>query len=692
MSEQYSRLFALPNDLYTVGSPVVIAEGVFLRNNQTGNVLAKLKLRNVSLQRIKAVKVRVHPLDADGGALGEAKEHQYLDIHAPRGAEFGQKAAILLDNISAQNFSVDIAEVTFADDSVWTGHDSSWQPLPALIPLLSEAKDENLVTQYQLTYGNQCRYVPCEQEDLWFCACGAANHTEERTCYACGLEYAKLNAVQWAALQQASDQRLNEEKAAAEKQEADRKKKSRRKGAVVVFLMILLALAVAAAVFAVTVVIPAAKYDKAEKSLAAGDYDTAISVFRELDDYEDAPARVLDTYYRKAEALLAAGQYDEAIAVFAGLNDYKDAAARIPAAQYLKAEALLASALYDEAIDGFGALGAYEDAETRQKEAIYAKASALFANGDFLNAAAVFESLGNYSDSANQEKESRYQQGLVYLEAQDFDSADAIFKDLGNYKDSVAKRHRHQYTESVTLEPGHETPGVKTFVCVCEYSYTEEIAPVGHNYETSLTVEATCTEPGSVTYSCACGASYVEEVPVTDHTYTSKVTKAATCEKTGTRVYTCRCGASYSETIKATSHSYSEATCTAASKCKNCGKQQSPALGHTTSTGVCSRCGYNFFAAIYITNAEAGQNNSHKISLPKGTYEIAVSAYTQSAKPADATWSISSSQLSCNVSGSGQASVKKTFSVAKDVTGASLAFQCPSGEISSYLIVIAPVN
>ncbi|MBR5537115.1 MAG: tetratricopeptide repeat protein [Clostridia bacterium] len=692
MSEQYSRLFALPNDLYTAGSPVVIAEGVFLKNNQTGNILAQLKFRNIHHQRVKAVKVRVFSLDTDGCRLGAAKEHQYFDLSAPRGTEFGQKTAILLDGTSAQNFSVELAEVTFADDSVWTGDAGDWQPLPALTTLLDEAQDENLVTQYRMTYGKQCGYAPCSHEDLWFCACGAVNHAEERTCCNCGLEFAKLNAVQWTALKQAADRRLTEEQAVAQKQEAALKKKKRRKVTAVILALLILVLAAAAAFYAVEYYIPATKYAKAESHLAAGQYDEAIAVFTDLGDYQDAAARVPAAKYAKADACLAAGQYDEAIAVLIDLGDYQDAAARVPAAKYAKADACLAAGQYDEAISTFGELGAYNDSETRRAEATCAKAEALFANGDFLDAAALFASLDGYGNSEAREKESRYQQGIVYLEAQDFDSADAIFEALGTYKDSIAKRHRHQYTESVTTEPGHEAPGVKTFTCVCEYSYTEEIPPVGHTYETSLVVDATCTVPGSVTYTCACGASYTEEVPVTDHSYSSKVTKDATCEKSGTRVYTCSCGDTYSVTIKATSHSYSAATCTAAAKCKYCGKQQSPALGHTTTTGTCDRCGYNFTPTVYITNADTAVSNYHNVSLPKGKYKITVSVYTDSADPASVTWSVACQQISCNVSGSGRSSVTQTFQNAQDVANASLVFQCPSGGISSYFISIAPVN
>ena len=44
----------------------------------------------------------------------------------------------------------------------------------------------------------------------------------------------------------------------------------------------------------------------------------------------------------------------------------------------------------------------------------------------------------------------------------------------------------------------------------------------------------------------------------------------------------------------ACSHSYSPATCTEPQECSKCGETKGNALGHTTSTGTCTRCGVSF--------------------------------------------------------------------------------------------------
>ena len=70
----------MPENLYASGAPVVSAAGALLNDNQTGKVIAQLKMRNISTKSIKAAKVCIRPLDTVGNALGAEVEYQYLDL------------------------------------------------------------------------------------------------------------------------------------------------------------------------------------------------------------------------------------------------------------------------------------------------------------------------------------------------------------------------------------------------------------------------------------------------------------------------------------------------------------------------------------------------------------------------------------------------------------------------------------
>lgn len=117
MSERYKRLFALPENLHTEDAPVVIAAGALLKDNQTGRVMAQLKLKNVSEETIKSVKVSIQAFGKSGV---EAKEihYEYANISVKSGEEFGSKTPIEQNN-KILYYSAVITEVLFENGTAW---------------------------------------------------------------------------------------------------------------------------------------------------------------------------------------------------------------------------------------------------------------------------------------------------------------------------------------------------------------------------------------------------------------------------------------------------------------------------------------------------------------------------------------------------------------------------------------------
>ena len=117
------------------------------------------------------------------------------------------------------------------------------------------------------------------------------------------------------------------------------------------------------------VALPAVEYSKAEKLLASGDYDGAITAFEALGDYKDSADLRNESVYDKATALLASGDYDGAITAFEALGDYKDSSAMLVesanAKEYAQAEKLLAQGQTAEAAVAFARIAEYEDARER---------------------------------------------------------------------------------------------------------------------------------------------------------------------------------------------------------------------------------------------------------------------------------------------------------------------------------------
>lgn len=378
MSERYSKLFTLSENLYAVGSPVVIAAGALLKDNQTGKVLAQLKLRNIGKKTIKAATVCVEPLDTVGAPLEAPVTYQYLDLHADRDVDFGQKVPIALPNSATRAFSVSVVRVIFTDNSIWNTDNGEWKPLSRPKPL-DALGDSELAKQFRIEYGSVCENLLLEQKDLWYCVCGGVNRQEETNCHKCHKVLSELQAIDMEDVRKKKEERLAMERAEAEaariqaQQEAEiAKAKAKKIGKITAIVVV----AILVVVLATQVILSASKYHMAVGLMEAGQYDEAISAFVALDGYKDSADQISECNYLSAIALMDSQQYEEAIAAFETMKSYKDSTEQIKKceaaleelhmqAEYADAEALATSGKTAKAAIAFGALGDYQDARER---------------------------------------------------------------------------------------------------------------------------------------------------------------------------------------------------------------------------------------------------------------------------------------------------------------------------------------
>ena len=389
MSERYSRLFTLTENLYTVGSPIVIAAGTLLKDNQTGKIVAQLKLKSISNKTIKAIKIKLDLLDTAGNPLAESVEHDYLDLNVSRDVEFGQKNPVMVPNVKARSYTASVVEVVFVDRSIWTADGNAWEPLskPQLLCL-----DVELLKQYRIRFGQSSTYIPKEEKDLWYCTCGTLNHLGEG-CH-CGNSLFELQAVDMAELAEEKDARLAQEREVAEAKAAAEKaaiEVAKKKTAKILKIVIpIICTLIAFVILLNSVIIPNSKYNNAISLMEEGKFEEAIVAFEELDSYKDSAEQILKCEngmaaveqarieaemaekFARAEELLAAGDYDGAIAIFESLANYDGSSEGIAAAEegkleaaYRAAEALAENGKTAKAAIAFGKLLGYKDARNR---------------------------------------------------------------------------------------------------------------------------------------------------------------------------------------------------------------------------------------------------------------------------------------------------------------------------------------
>ena len=454
MSERFSKLFALPESLYCAGAPVMIAAGAIQKDNETGRVFGQLKLRNIQDKGIKAVKVSLSPFDTAGKPLGGPIEHQYLDLSAPRDGEFGTKSAIKLADAGTRAFTVSVAEVVFADGSVWAGADGAWESLTPPAPLEEVLEDAELVKQYRLKYGQDCKYQTKRERDLWLCACGAVNREGERLCHCCGKDPAILSGADLPALKEERDQRLAEEsKRAAEAKAAAEVQAKRMKKIALIAAPILLVVIIAGVLFSDYTKKNDA-YSAAAALLEEREFDDAMDAFAELGGFKDSKEMAEQgVAYEKALYLIQCAEEEDK----AGLK----------VSSKIKGEVKTEE---DEDGNKPSSAAPAQAGTTADGESRPSSAESSTAVKCYRKAKAILEKLNGYKDSAQKIQEvdaaidaaileADYQDAIALLEDQDDHSAAReAFEALGDYKDSKAYFEGFRWLRVALIEEEDEIP------------------------------------------------------------------------------------------------------------------------------------------------------------------------------------------------------------------------------------------
>ena len=336
MGETYTRLYSLPERLYTMGAPVVVAAGALLKDNRNGNIIVQLKIQNIYNKTIKAVTVKVASMDTVGRTLGEETEYQYLDLNVKRNEFFGQQVPIVVPDEQTRSYSVKVTEAVFDDNTVWTGNEI-WEPLEKPDPIEKKIANGELVRQYRIKYGKNSKYLLKQEKDLWFCTCGAINHESELSCCSCHIDRKKLEEFDMDALKKECDVRLEDERKERERKQAEAEVKAKKKQKKI--KMIVAGVAAAVAVAAVGAVIKdnldkKKLYNQAMALLEDGKYDDSIALFESLKGYKDSKEQIIDAEYQEAAKYEKAGEYEEALALYEELGDYKDSKEKYKEVEY----------------------------------------------------------------------------------------------------------------------------------------------------------------------------------------------------------------------------------------------------------------------------------------------------------------------------------------------------------------------
>ena len=463
---EFEQLFELKEYLYKEACPVVIKQGELLLDPESKSIYAVMTVKNIIDKVITSALMDIHVFDKANKEIEVLRDYQYFGLEAARDDEFGADTHISIISSTGYTFSVAVKRIVFNDETEWVGTPSLlFENLPRRVTLMEELEDEATVEQYQRNFCEKLaenkevtpQIVPAVYKDLWICACGEINHSEEEVCFACGAKYEPQkemidNRVQLAAdlteynrlqAELAEKARLEAERKAAEeaaaKAEAERKaaeeaerarlreiRRKRRNKIIAAITIPAVILAIIYAILHVTYIKPTMEYNAAKELVAAGKYDEAITAFTALNGFSDSEDAILDAKYKKAAATFNSGKYDEAIVLFNQIIDYKDSQAQIYEIEYEKALDVMDNGDYDMAIELFGNLSPNKDCSAEIEECWYLKGMAIVAE-DLDTAKTCYAELSSANYISDMQKAFCYK-GVELYTAENDKNAELYFE------------------------------------------------------------------------------------------------------------------------------------------------------------------------------------------------------------------------------------------------------------------------
>lgn len=258
------------------------------------------------------------------------------------------------------------------------------------------------------------------------------------------------------------------------------------------------------------------------------DYDTALALWQEIPDYEDAATQIQASWYGKGQQLLAAGSPLEAGEAFRNAGDYpgagdmvgvclyqaaedaygrtdyataityydmmpdtyEDVAAKRNACRYDWAKSSLKDKEYIQATSLLAQLpDDYEDVTTLRMEVIYREGGDLLKQKNWQAALDKFLQIPAYEDAQSQIKAARYGLAATLVNEKNWVSAIAQYEELGEYKSSARNLRSARYNYALSLFQEGKWAEAKTqFVLLEDYKDAADKAQEC-DYKTALAVE-----------------------------------------------------------------------------------------------------------------------------------------------------------------------------------------------------------
>ena len=189
---RYQTLVKSDVALCSEGCPIIIEASAIVNDTSKDQILAQLKLKNISDRKIIACKVSVEAFEVNGSVLNGVDGVSYLDLSAKQGDTFGTKTPIYLPDKITRIIKPSVTEIVYEDHEIWTPSGNEWKPIPEQDKV--QFADPELQKQFKMEAGGTSVFKPVLFDGFFRCSCGTINK-EGTKCYKCQNTYEKVASI-----------------------------------------------------------------------------------------------------------------------------------------------------------------------------------------------------------------------------------------------------------------------------------------------------------------------------------------------------------------------------------------------------------------------------------------------------------------------------------------------------------------
>ena len=518
--ERFQILSSARQNLFLPEGPVWVSRCQLSRDMESGKRLLQTRMVNCSERTVRQVFLRVVCLGAERERLDQLELVPLPVLSARPGRVFGDDKLVEVPVKGTVFVEVYVQRVRFADGTAWDEPgDADYIAFPAPVPVRPEDAHFETLASRARSGGLRNDFYFRAQQGLWLCSCGMPNPTRGLRCVRCGADRLWLEKHMDVNLLDAPEPvkapapapascpppapavtvvpapiRVDPVPAQptiivrpAPEPEAPEPPVSHggRNAAIVAAVLLFIALG---AFCAWKLLTPYLRYREALQARADGDYERAVALFRDLDEYRDSFDQIKETRAQKAARLMGEGKYQEALEIYEELEISDE---RIADCLYSLGVLAYNDKDPETAMDYVGQLRArfpdYDKTETLEQYCAYSLGGQAAAKADtaespeekiacYEEAIRRYETAKDYEDSAERVTECRYRIAKLRMEQGEALQAVALFAKLGDYKDAASLRRDCMFTY-VQLRLGDGDRTAAEFLAqLVEDGYPEAVA------------------------------------------------------------------------------------------------------------------------------------------------------------------------------------------------------------------------